>query len=180
MPHISRGVEYGLHCMLYLAQPDAGTAPSAQELAEFQGISRTFVAKLFTRLEKAGLVRSSPGARGGYSLARSPSEISVLDVVQAIDGHKSLFECTEIRRNCAVFKDAPPSEVTSGLCGINRIMREAEQAMRSTLAARTLADIGSMVVATIPIRFVKESQSWFESRAEHRTNRPRKRRTDDA
>lgn len=179
MPHISRGVEYGLHCMLYLAQPDTGVAPSAQELAEFQGISRAFVAKLFTRLEKADLVRSSQGAKGGYSLARAPTEISVLDVVEAIDGQKKLFECTEIRSSCVIFGESPPRQVTRGLCGINSIMREAEHAMRATLAAQTLADISTAVADTIPIRIIKESRNWFQSKAEQRTGRPRRRRTDN-
>lgn len=176
MPQISRGVEYGLHCMLYLSQPETGTAPSAQELAEFQGVSKTFVAKLFTRLEKAGLVQSAQGAKGGYSLARPPEEISVLDVVDAIDGPKRLFQCTEIRRNCVLFSGSPPAQVVGGQCGINRIMLEAEAAMRSSLATHTLAEIGASVAHTIPVRILDEGREWFRSSADQRTSKQRTRR----
>ncbi len=64
----------------------------------FQGISPSFVAKIFPKLEKAGIVRSSEGVRGGYLLARAPEEISVLEVVDAIEGRKPLFDCQEITR----------------------------------------------------------------------------------
>lgn len=175
MPHISRGVEYGLHCMLYLSQPDSGAAPSAQELAEFQGVSRAFVAKLFTRLEKAGLVRSVQGAKGGYTLTRAATDISVLEVVEAIDGRKRLFQCTEIRRNCAIFEGSPPAQATRDLCAINRVMVEAEAAMRASLAAQTLADISHSVAETIPVRFLEAGTRWFSDRASQRTNRPRTR-----
>ena len=180
MPHISRGVEYGLHCMLYLSQSGGGTAPSAQELAEFQGISRAFVAKLFTRLEKAGLVHSAQGARGGYSLTRSPAEISVLDVVDAIDGRKRLFQCTEIRRRCAIFADSPPPQATRGLCGIHRVMLEAEEAMRGSLAAQTLADIGESVARTIPVRFLDQGREWFGAKGAQRTRKAGRRKRSGA
>lgn len=82
---------------------------SSQDLAEFQGVSSAYVAKLFTTLKCAGLVVALEGAGGGYRLARAAADISVLDVVQALEGNKPLFQCKEIRGNCAVFGGEPPA-----------------------------------------------------------------------
>ena len=89
MAHITTGVEYGLHCLLYLADPlDQHRTASTRDLADLQGVPVEYVAKLFTKLQKAGLVVAAEGARGGFRLAREPRSISALDVVVAIDGNK--------------------------------------------------------------------------------------------
>jgi len=146
MSHISTGVEYALHCLLFLV-PQREDAPeaSAKDLAELQGIPPEYVAKLFTKLNRAGLVRATEGVRGGFALARKPEKISVLDVVDAIDDEKPLFECREIRSRCAVFDDAPPAWATRGTCSIHAVMLEAEQAMRVALRQHTLADLAQRV-----------------------------------
>lgn len=88
MAHMTVSVEYGLHCLLGLI--DAGDAPrSARDLALFQGISPSFAAKIFAKLEKAGIVRAAEGVRGGYRLARPAHAISVLELVDAIEGRKT-------------------------------------------------------------------------------------------
>src|SRR5215470_18773943 len=98
MAHITTGVEYGLHCLLYLVYPpDQDRTASVRDLAELQGVPAEYVAKLFTKLQKAGLVVATEGARGGFRLARPAKSISVLDVIVAIDGDKPLFECRDIR-----------------------------------------------------------------------------------
>ena len=100
MAHLTSRVEYGIHCLLWLV--DAGDRqPSSRDLAELQGISPSFLAKIFPRLEKAGIVDAVPGLRGGYRLAKAPAAITVLDIVDAIEGDKPLFECQEIRTRCA-------------------------------------------------------------------------------
>jgi Rrf2 family protein len=113
MAHITAGVEYGLHCLLYLVNPreslDEAHHASVRDLADLQGVPVEYVAKLFTKLQKAGLVVAAEGARGGFRLARPAGSISVLDVVFAIDGEKDLFECREIRGRCAVFGGKPPA-----------------------------------------------------------------------
>ena len=120
MSHISAGVEYGLHCLLYLTEPAPGVPEaSVRDLAELQGVPIDYLAKLFTKLAKAGLVIATEGAKGGFPLARPAAKISVLDVVIAIDGDKALFDCKEIRSRCAVFGDEAPSWATSGVCAIH-------------------------------------------------------------
>ncbi|WP_354681868.1 Rrf2 family transcriptional regulator [Cupriavidus necator] len=74
MSHISTGVEYGLHCLLYLSRSNmAVEEASVRDLAELQGIPNEFLAKLFTKLAKAGLVVATEGIKGGFRLARPPS-----------------------------------------------------------------------------------------------------------
>ena len=166
MAHISTGVEYALHCLLFLIDP-AGDArqASARDLAELQGLPVEYVAKLFTKLQKAGLVSAAEGAGGGFRVARKPETISVLDVIEAIDGEKALFDCREIRERCVLFSDNPPVRVISGVCSIHAIMLEAEKRMRAVLAAHTVAEIAAAVAAKVPARFNDEVVNWLAKRS---------------
>lgn len=168
MAHIGAGVEYALHCLLYLVSPGEGPAPSARDLADFQGVSPSYLAKLFTKLEKAGLVRAHEGVRGGFELARPPDQISFLDVVDAVEGRKPLFECKEIRRDCILYKDDPPPWETSGVCAIHAGMLAAERAMRTELAVQSLADIAAGLSQKIPVRVQRATGEWFSDRAQNR------------
>lgn len=177
MAFITSSVEYGLHCLLWLVDPDCGQ-PSSRDLAELQGVSPSFVAKIFPKLEKAGVVRAAQGVRGGYRLARDPAEISLLDIVDAIEGDKPLFDCQEIRGRCAVFGDASPQWATQGVCAIHAAMLRAEQAMRDSLAAESLASIAATVARKAPADFSGEVRTWLNAkvagRAAGRTPRRRK------
>jgi Rrf2 family protein len=166
MAHITTGVEYGLHCLVYLADPLDGVRPaSVRDLADLQGVPVDYVAKLFTKLQKAGLVAASEGARGGFKLARPAKSISVLDVVIAIDGDKPLFDCREIRGRCAVFGGKPAAWATRGVCAIHAIMLEADARMRKVLDSRTLADVAANLAAKAPASFSQKLESWLDDRA---------------
>jgi len=167
MAHLTASVEYGIHCLLLLA--GAGESPaSGRDLAEFQGVSPSFVAKIFSRLEKGGIVEASEGIRGGYRLARPTEKISVLSIVDAIEGRKPLFECQEIRERCALFGGAPPIWATRGVCSVHAVMLQAEKAMRDVLADCSLADLGVSVERTAPPSFGIDIKDWFDRRAEAR------------
>jgi Rrf2 family protein len=173
MAHITAGVEYGLHCLLYLVgpagDPDAPPA-SARDLAELQGVPVDYLAKIFTRLQKAGIVAAVEGVSGGFRLARAPAAIRVLDVVTAIDGDKSLFDCREIRGRCAMFDGDAPAWATHGVCGIHAVMLEAEARMREALAARSLADIAARVAAKAPADFEPAVAEWLAGRSRSKPN----------
>jgi Rrf2 family protein len=168
MSHISTGVEYALHCMLYLTEAHGGREAGVRDLAELQGVPAEYVAKLFTKLHKAGLVVATEGARGGFALARPASEISVLDVVDAIDGEKALFECREIRARCAVFGDEAPPWATSGVCAVHAVMKNAEKRMREALAADSLSDLAARVVAKAPRAYGTQVVKWLDERSANR------------
>lgn len=168
----SATVEYGLHCLLFLVDLPAGVRASSQELAGMQGVSPTFVAKLFTALKAARLVNASEGAQGGYSLARPAGEITVLDVVDALEGDKPLFHCREIRRQCALFDGAPPAWATRGTCSIHAVMIEAEARMKQTLASHTLADLAARVARKAPKAFSADVAAWFGTRRAPKSRPP--------
>ncbi|MHC9062503.1 RrF2 family transcriptional regulator [Nitrospira sp. CMX1] len=155
-------VEYGLHCLLYLVGPSGPIKANVADLAKLQGISPTFVAKLFTKMKKGGLVTASEGAGGGYILARPPAEITVWDAVVALEGSKGLFKCTEVRLNCALFGASPPAWAKKGVCSIHAVMQEAERRMQQTLDAYTLADLAQQVERKAPKEFLNEVNTWFE------------------
>lgn len=164
MAHLTVSVEYGIHCLLWLV--GSGETPlSSRDLAELQGISVSFVAKIFPKLEKAGIVTACEGVRGGYRLGRAPEEISFLQIVDAIEGSKPLFDCQEIRGRCAVFEGSPPEWATRGVCGVHQVMLKAEKAMREELAAHSLADVAAGFGRKAPQAFFVEVHDWTHQRA---------------
>lgn len=171
MAHLTVSVEYGIHCLLWMGGAE-NTPLSARDLSELQGISHSFLAKIFPKLEKAGIVRASEGVRGGYVLARAPEKISFLQIVDAIEGRKPLFDCQDIRGRCALFGGQPPSWATQGVCAIHAVMLQAEKAMRDALAARTLADVGQTVMSKAPGDFPSEVGAWLGDRARNRGRKP--------
>ncbi|MDE1138946.1 RrF2 family transcriptional regulator [Paraburkholderia tropica] len=168
MSFISTGVEYGLHCLLYLANPSGVREASVRDLAEMQGVSVDYAAKLFTRLSKAGIVSATEGVRGGFALARAPEHITVQDVVDAIDGDKRLFDCREIRSQCALFEGEAPAWATRGTCSIHAVMQTAERSMRAELEKHTLADLASRAHSKAPASHAHHVVEWFTDRAANR------------
>ena len=165
MSHISNAVEYALHCLLYLVDPSGQpVTASTRDLADLQGVSTEYLAKIFTKLHQAGLVAGVEGSGGGFALARAPEKISVLDVIVAIDGKKPLFDCREIRLGCAVFGASAPQWARKGVCSIHAVMLEAEARMRTVLATHTLASITARVAAKAPATFSTEITNWFAER----------------
>lgn len=167
MAHLTVSVEYGIHCLLWLV--DAGEhGPSSRDLAELQGISPTFLAKIFPKLEKAGLVQSSGGVQGGYRLSRHPDEITLLQIVDAIEGDKPLFDCRQVRSRCSMYADDPPKWATDGICAIHAAMIRAEDAMRTSLSESTLGSVAAIYHAKAPAQFLDEVGGWFEERLRNR------------
>lgn len=169
MSHISSGVEYGLHCLLFLTRsPAAVEEASVRDLAELQGVPGEFLAKLFTKLVKAELVVATEGIKGGVRLARPANRITVHDVVVAIDGDKPLFDCREIRSRCAVFDNDVPAWATRGICSIHAVMQAAEKAMRAELKQHTLADLAQRTSDKAPAAFGGQVVTWLTDRAANR------------
>ena len=174
MAHLTASVEYATHCLLWLVGREHQPL-SSRDLATLQGISPSFVAKIFPKLEKAGLIVSSEGVRGGYRLARAPQDITFLDIVDAVEGHKPLFDCQNIRSQCAVFDGSAPVWATRGVCAIHAVMLNVEKAMRAELAATTLADVAATLERKAPPTFATAINEWIEQRADARN--PKRDRT---
>ena len=105
---ITRQADYAVRAVLYLSRLGTGGRAPTSEIARDQHIPSSFLAKIVSQLSVAGVVQTSRGARGGVSISRPPSNITLLEVVEAIDGPISLNECTrnpsscELAGNCTV------------------------------------------------------------------------------
>ncbi len=155
---LSEGVEWSLHCCSLLGTlPDGVALPSAR-LAEFHEVPAAYLAKHLQALSHAGIVVSVSGRRGGYRLRGAPAEITLLDVVLAVDGDTPAFRCTEIRQR-------GPSAI--GLehyvrpCGIARAMWNAESAWRDSLRAVTIGDLVAELDSTVDPRQIDNAINWM-------------------
>jgi Rrf2 family protein len=133
---MSGGVEWALHCCVVLTSIRE-PAPAAR-LAQLHDVSPSYLAKQLQALSRAGLVRSVQGKAGGYVLTRSPALITVLDVVEAVDGPGPAFVCTEIRQRGPLA--APPQSCTAP-CAITRAMARADTVWRDALRSVSVADL---------------------------------------
>jgi Rrf2 family protein len=171
MAHLTVSVEYGIHCLLWLVGSEE-TPLSSRELAEIQGISPSFLAKIFPKLEKAGIVRATEGVRGGYVLAKPPKDISFLEIVDAIEGKKPLFDCQEVRERCPLFGKEPPTWATKGTCAIHAVMLRAEKSMRDALESQSLGDVAQTLDRKAPAEFRVDVRKWVDNRIETRVRKP--------
>ncbi|HEV7524731.1 MAG TPA: Rrf2 family transcriptional regulator [Acidimicrobiia bacterium] len=159
---LSDGVEWGVHvCVLLASLPDDAALPAAK-LAEYHGVPSAYLAKHLQALAGAGVLRTVKGARGGYRLARPPAEITVLDVVEAIDGDESAFRCTEIRRRGPL---AMPAREYTNMCGIHRAFTRADEAWRAELAQTTVADLFIGLLADVPRATLEKGARWLQESA---------------
>ncbi|MBX7489821.1 Rrf2 family transcriptional regulator [Qipengyuania sp. GH25] len=170
MAHITTSVEYAIHGLMWLVDQEAQSM-SSREIAELQGISPSFLAKIFPKLEKAGIVEAREGVRGGYQLARPADQITFLEIVDAVEGRKPLFDCQEVRGRCALFSGEKPSWATSGTCGIHAVMLAAEQAMRQSLARQTLGKVSEHFNRKVPGTFHERVREWIGEKESQRTSR---------
>jgi Rrf2 family protein len=163
----SAGIEYGIHCLIFLVGIDGETREaSVRDLAELQGVPSDYLAKIFTKLAKAKVVVATEGVRGGFKLARPADEITLLDIVNAIDGRKAIFECREIRGRCALFEGDAPPWALDGHCSIHAAMLTAQKRMEEALAQQTILDIARKVGRKAPAEFGVKVDNWMNDRRE--------------
>lgn len=102
---ITHQADYAVRTILYLSRLEPNHRVPTSEIAKFNRIPPSFLTKIISQLSIAGLIHTSRGARGGVWLARSPQNISLLDVLQAIDGTLALNQCVENPQDCAFSDD---------------------------------------------------------------------------
>lgn len=131
----SQATNYALHTMLYFVALPPGTTIGVQQLATMQALSPTYLSKILTKLVKAGLIQSTPGAHGGYTLTSKKDDLSFLDVIQAIEGTASLFHCS--------------AGLQHNSCMIQHVMLDAERQREAYLNERKL------------VEFAEETAVWL-------------------
>lgn len=115
--------------------PDRATVPG-MVMAEFHAVPREYLGKALRKLSAAGIVVGGVGPKGGYKLAKPAKDITLLDVVEAIEGKERAFQCTEIRQR------APAAHLVkkfTPICTIAAAMYEAEEAWKKVLRSHTIA-----------------------------------------
>lgn len=156
---LTEGVEWGLHCAVLAAVlPPEATLPTTR-LAEYHDVPTAYLAKHLQALSRAGILDAVPGPRGGYRLARPAADITVLDVVEAIDGDQPSFRCTEIRRNGPARLPAREYRVP---CSIHVVMQRADDAWRAELRATSIADLVGMVATSAPPEALVKGGAWIQ------------------
>ena len=155
-------VEWALHCMVVLGSWGKESHVPSKVLAEFHGVPKEYLLKAMQALSHAGLVESALGPHGGYRLAKPATEITFLDIVEAIEGRRSTFNCQEIRQNgpCS----GPKSAYTS-VCEIAQTMHAADRAWREVLQKRKLSDAISHVEVGLSAEKQAKYSAWFAEQA---------------
>ncbi len=104
---ITRQADYAVRAVLYLSGLGDNERAATSTVAEDQRIPPSFLAKIISQLSIAGLLHTARGARGGVTLARDPKDISLLEVIEAIDGPIQLNECVGEDNVCSFDGDCP-------------------------------------------------------------------------
>ena len=155
---LSEGVEWGIHCVTVLALLPPDAALPAAKLAEFHDVPPAYLAKAMQSLARHGIVESVPGRRGGYRMAKAAADVTLLDVVEAIDGDDSTFRCSEIRRR-------GPAKVGARqyapVCTIAAAMYRADEAWRRELRATTVAELVGGLSSAVPPEAAAKAVVWM-------------------
>ena len=122
---ISTKGRYGLRILLDIALYRVGDRPRMiREIANNQEISEKYISRLIIELRKAGMVKSIRGSKGGYRISREPKEITLLDVVEVMEGPVSIVDCVSARDCCPRIASCVTREIWTEL---NNQIREALQ-----------------------------------------------------
>ncbi len=124
---INRETDYAARVLLHLALQEPGSRVTAQQIAAQRVIPRALVRRVVSRLSAAGLVITTRGSEGGIALARPPDQISLLEVVEALEGPLALNACTVEPEICPLIP----------VCTVHDAWIHARQLLRNTLAQVT-------------------------------------------
>ncbi len=131
MLRLSRETDYSLLAMMYIADRSDGRLAYRKEIAAHYSIPREFLAKVLQKLTRHGLIKSFRGMQGGYLLARALDQISLADVVDAVDGPMAIVECRKGACLC-------PQEAN---CCVKETLADVQCRIHDLLAGISLADV---------------------------------------
>ncbi len=128
MFQITRSGDYAIRGMVYLAGKPTGEGSLLSEIASNAGASQTFMAKIFQQFNKLGLVKSQRGTGGGFQLARPAEEITLLEIVEAVEGPIVLNRCILAKGLCS----------RDSTCTVHPVWKEVQENMTEVLSKVTL------------------------------------------
>jgi len=138
MLRLSKKADYALMAMKHLAQNSSPSSTSAREIAEQYDIPIELMAKVLQRLVRIGLLASTQGTRGGYTLGRPPASISVADVIEAIDGPFTVTACSTEKNDCEQYSK----------CSVRDPLWQIRERIAAALGTVTLAEIAAENVSS--------------------------------
>jgi Rrf2 family iron-sulfur cluster assembly transcriptional regulator len=128
---ITRAGEYGVLGLMNLARRSPGQMAMIDEVSRTERIPKSFLAKIFQDLVKAGLVRSIRGAGGGFALVKDPAQVSVLEIIEAIEGKIVFQRCKQLKPDCD----------HAGGCALCGLFEQAQDGVKDVLLRTTLVDL---------------------------------------
>lgn len=123
--------DYAVRAMLALTREAGHGLLSARRIADAMAIPVRFLAQVLADLQRAGLIAATPGRAGGYRLARGAEEISLLDVIEAVEGDSRHHTCVLRGDPCGV----------NDTCDVHDVFARAQDALLATLAGQSLAGL---------------------------------------
>ncbi len=151
MLRLSKKADYALLAVRHLAAAQGRDAVPAREVAEAHDIPLELLAKVLQQLVRVRLLESHQGIRGGYALARPARAISVVDVIQAIDGPLTVTACSEVDHSCDQYSK----------CNIRDPLWKIKDRIVSALAATSIAELAADLSAqpasdAVPVAVVRK------------------------
>lgn len=138
---ITRQADYAVRAVLYLARCGPEMPVATAEIAQAQKIPATFLTKIISQLSAAGILRTTRGAHGGVALARSANDISLLEIVETIDGPVLLNACVLDPASC-------PESIN---CPVQKIWCQAQAELVLTLERTKLGQLVKTTTARLPL-----------------------------
>jgi len=142
----SVSIEYAIHGLIYLARTGGEKAVLLADIASAVKVPKEYLRKIFQMLTRARLVAGRRGAGGGYRLALPADELTLRQVVEAVEGSLPLYGCLHMRRHCELALSCP----------VQKAFDEARQKMAETLQGTTIADL------TREIAENRREHSWLK------------------
>ena len=128
---VTRAGEYGVLGLMSLARRGAGEVVMIDEVSREEQIPKSFLAKIFQNLTRAGIVRSNRGAGGGFALIKQPADITVLEVIEAIEGRIAFQRCLQ---------EVPDCDHIGG-CALCGLFEQAQDQVKDVFSRTTIADL---------------------------------------
>ena len=129
--------DYAVRAMLALTRGAGNGLLSARRISDAMDIPVRFLPQVLADLQRAGLVEAAPGRSGGYRLACDPAKVSLLDVIEAVEG--------DSRRQSCVLRRGPCGE--DGFCDVHQVFFAGQEALRGTFAGATLTQLAGPATA---------------------------------
>ncbi len=150
MLRLSKKTDYALIALKDLASSPPGTSSSAREIAARYDIPVEFMAKVLQKLAKDGLLASQQGTHGGYLLGRPATDMSVADVIQAIDGPLMVTACSDVNETCDQYSK----------CNVRDPLWRLKDRIVQVLTSLTIHELASDdAPASLPLRFSRQARA---------------------